>query len=55
MASRTIYITVRLEIENNKQDEITSDEVQDIVNEIDYDFQNVGDFIVQSEICGIND
>ncbi len=55
MATKTIYITVRLDIENNKLNEITSNEVQDIVNEIDYDFQNVGDFIVQSEICGINE
>ncbi|MFR9546901.1 MAG: hypothetical protein SNJ29_15200 [Rikenellaceae bacterium] len=55
MATRTIYITVRLDIENKKLDEITDDEVQDIVSEIDYDFQSVDDFIVQSEICGINE
>lgn len=56
MATKAIYITVRLDIENDKAAQITNDDVQEIVSEIEYSFGNVGDFkITDTEICGIND
>lgn len=55
MASTTIYITVRLDIDNPNKDVITADDVQEIVSEIDYQFKNYEDYEVESEICGIND
>lgn len=55
MATKTFYITVCLDVENDKINEITEEDIQEIVSEIDYNFGNVGDFKVESEICGIND
>lgn len=55
MANKTVYITVRLNITNDKVDEITDEDIQEVVSETDYNFGNVGDFNVESEICGIND
>lgn len=56
MATKTIYITVRLDIDNDKVSEITDDDVQEIISEIDYSFSDVEDFkITNTEICGINE
>lgn len=56
MATKTVYITVRLDIENDKVSEITDEGVQEVVSETDYSFGDVGDFkITDTEICGIND
>lgn len=55
MANRTVYITVRLDIINDKVETITDEEVEDIINETDYTFGNVGDFELETEICGQNE
>lgn len=57
MATRTIYLTVRLDIDNPKADEITDEEVDEIISEVDYDyeFKNYGDYEIDTEICGKND
>lgn len=55
MATRTIYLTVRLDIDNPKATEITDEEVDGIVSEVDYKFKNYGDYEIESEICGRND
>ena len=47
MATRTIYLTVRLDIDNPKVDEI--------ISEVDYEFKNYGDYEIDTEICGKND
>ena len=47
MATRTIYLTVRLDLSNPDVDEITDDDVEEIVSEVDYE--------IESEICGQND
>ena len=47
MATRTIYLTVRLDIDNPKADEITDEEVDEIISEVDYE--------IDTEICGKND
>lgn len=55
MATKTAYITVRLDITNDKVDKITDEDIQEFINDTDYTFGNVGDFSVETEICGIND
>ena len=42
MATRTIYLTVRLDIDNPKADEITDEEVDEIISEVDYDSKITG-------------
>ena len=44
MATRTIYLTVRLDIDNPKADEITDEEVDEIISEVDYEFKNYGGY-----------
>ena len=55
MATRTIYLTVRLDIDNPKADEITDEEVDEIISEVDYEFKNYGDYEIDTEICGKKD
>lgn len=56
MPTKTVYITVRLDIEHDKVSEITDEDVQEVITETDYSFDDVGDFkITDTEICGIND
>lgn len=56
MATKTVYITVRLDIENDKVSEITDEDVQEVITETDYSFGDVAGFkITDTEICGIND
>ena len=40
MAIRTIYLTVRLDLSNPDVNEITDDDVEEIVSEVDYEFRN---------------
>ncbi len=54
-ASKTIYLTVRVDIFNPNVEEITDDEAQDVVSNLDYEFHNYKDYEMQTEICGIND
>lgn len=54
-ATKTIYLTVRVDIFNPNVEEISDDKAQDIVNDIDYEFKNYEDYEIQTEICGIND
>ena len=54
MATRTIYLTVRLDIDNPKADEITDEEVDEIISEVYYVFKNYGDSESDTEICGKN-
>ena len=55
MATRTIYLTLRLDLSNPDVDEITDDDVEEIVSEVDYEFRNYGNYEIESEICGQND
>ena len=55
MATKTVYITVRIDIDNPNLDEITDEDVNDVVSETDYRFNNVGDFTLETEICGLNE
>jgi hypothetical protein len=55
MATRTVYITVRIDIDNPNLEEITDNDVNEVINESDYHFGNVGDFSLETEICGQNE
>ena len=58
MATIAIYVTVRLDIENPKADAISDEEVQNLINEVDYGFtapEGCGITIIDTEICGLND
>ena len=55
MATRTIYLTVRLDIDNPKADETINEEDDEIISEVDYEFKNYGDYEINTEICGQND
>lgn len=56
MANRSIYITVRLDVENTNTNDITDDDAAYIVQETNYNFTSVDDFtITNTEICGINE
>lgn len=55
MATRTVYITVRLNIDNPNVKEITDEDINHIINETDYEFKDVDDFQIDTEICGRND
>ena len=55
MANRAVYITVRLDIDNPNLDEITDDDVQEVLENVDYSFKNYEDYSIETEICGLND
>jgi len=54
-ASKTIYLTVRVDIFNPNAEEITDEEAEYVVSNLDYEFQNYEEYEIQTEICGIND
>ena len=53
-ASRTVYLTVRVDLYNPNVNEITDDDVEEVISEIDYEFKNYQDYEVETEICGQN-
>ncbi|MCS2721900.1 hypothetical protein NXW08_00315 [Bacteroides uniformis] len=55
MTSKTVYLTVRLDICNPNTEEITEEDIDEIVSEVDYEFKNYGDYEIDTEICGRND
>lgn len=54
MANKTVYLVVRVDISNPNLNEITDEEVDNVISETNYRFGNVGDFILETEICGMN-
>ncbi len=54
-ASRTIYLTVRLDLYNPKVSEITDEDVEEIVSNVNYEFEKYKDFEIESVICGMNE
>ncbi|EIY58387.1 hypothetical protein HMPREF1069_04877 [Bacteroides ovatus CL02T12C04] len=55
MTSKTVYLTVRLDICNPNTEEITEEDIDEIVSEVDYEFKNYGDYEIDTKICGKND
>lgn len=50
MAERTIYVTVRLSISNPGVTEISDEEIDHIISEVDYEFKNVENYQISTEI-----
>lgn len=58
MATKTIYITVRLDLEDPEAAAISEEKVSDLVSEMDYGFRAPEDSsltITDTEICGRDD
>lgn len=57
MATKAVYITVRLDLESSAA-VISDEEVQDLICEMDYTFtapEGCGITITDTEICGLNE
>ena len=54
MAEKTIYFTVRMDIFNPNKDEITDEDVNEVISEVDYEFKAVDDYQIDTEMCGVN-
>lgn len=52
---KTIYATVRYDIENRNGGDVSEEDINDILDQLHRDTKTVGDFIVNTEICGRND
>ena len=58
MATKAIYITVRLDIEDSMAATVSEEEVNNLICEMDYGFRAPEDSsltITDTEICGRND
>lgn len=53
MAQRIILVTVQLNITNTEIETITDNDVQTVVSETNYEFGNVGNFHIQSQIYNV--
>lgn len=54
MVKRTVYLEVRLDITDNDTNDITDDELDEIISNMDYKFESVGNNI-KTEIVGYSD
>jgi len=52
---KTVYVTVRYDIENQKGGEVSEEDIDDILDQLHRDTKTVGDILVNTEICGRND
>ena len=52
---KTAYATVRYDIENKNGDEVSEEDIDNILDQLHRDTKTVGDFIVNTEICSRND
>lgn len=52
MATRIVYISVRLKISNPGVNEITDEKIDQIIQEIDYEFKDIDGLHIESEIWG---
>lgn len=52
---KTVYVTVRYDIENRNGSEVSEKDIDDILDQLHRDTKTVGDLIVNTEICGRND
>lgn len=58
MATTTIYLTVRLDLESTTADTISEEETADVIYEMNYTFtapEGSGITIIDTEICGLNE
>lgn len=52
---KTVYVTVRYDIENRNGSEASEEDIDDILDQLHRDTKIVGDILVNTEICGRND
>lgn len=50
MDKRVVFVTVKMEINNPNKDVITDEDIEDVINNIDYNFRDVDDFHIETEI-----
>ena len=50
MASKVIYLVVRVKISDPAKKEITNDDVDRIVSDVDYEFKDLDNFKLETEI-----
>lgn len=58
MATTTIYLTVRLDLESTTAETISEEETADFIYEMNYTFtapEGSGITITDTEICGLNE
>ncbi|WP_165357810.1 hypothetical protein [Alistipes senegalensis] len=58
MATTTIYLTVRLDLESTMAETISEEETADFIYEMNYTFtapEGSGITITDTEICGLNE
>ena len=58
MATTTIYLTVRLDLESTMAETISEEETTDFIDEMNYTFtapEGSGITITDTEICGLNE
>lgn len=53
--AKTVYATVRYDIENRNGDDVSEEDIDNILDRLHHDTKTVGDFIVNTEICVRND
>lgn len=52
---KTVYATVRYDIENRNGGKVSEEDINDILDQLHRDTKTVGDLIVNTEICGRHD
>ena len=52
---KTVYTTIRYDIENRNGDDVSEEDIDDILDQLHRDTKIVGNFIVNTEICGRHD
>ena len=50
MASKVIYLAIRIEINNPSKEEITEEDVKNITSNVEYEFNDYKDFRLETEI-----
>lgn len=55
MTSRVIYLAVRVEVNHSSKEEITNEDIDQILSEVDYEFKDLDKFQLETEIyCQIS-
>ncbi len=52
---KPVYVTVRYDIETRTGDDVSEENIDDILDRLHHDTKTVGDIIVNTEICGRHD
>ena len=50
MDKRFVYVTVKMKITNPNKEVITDEDIENVINNVDYEFNDVDDFHIDTEI-----